>query len=100
MTTPKIPFSQIQKHINDPRRKFIEDRGREGYFMLRYIWSGFIILWICVLITFNIVVTWLVGMGLLDYSESKWFINVVMVQTFLQIVALGVIAVRYLFKEN
>jgi hypothetical protein len=81
-------------------RVAVEVIGRRKYFDLRDRWSAWIIGWITVLIAFNVVITLLVGLGRLDYSQYEWFITAVIVQTFLQIVGLGAIAVRYLFADN
>ncbi|WP_293450575.1 hypothetical protein [Planktotalea sp.] len=78
----------------------VEVIGRKRYFDLRDKWSGWIIKWITALIAFNAVITVAVGAGLLDYSEYEWFITAIVVQTFLQIVGLGAIAVRYLFADS
>jgi len=75
-------------------------RGRQSYFNLRNVWSAFIILWITGLILFNCGITVAVGLGILDYVKYEWFITTVLIQTFLQIVGLGAVAVAYLFKDN
>jgi hypothetical protein len=81
-------------------RTAVEIIGRKRYFDLRDKWSGWIIKWITALIAFNAVITVAVGAGWLDYSNYEWFITAVIVQTFLQIVGLGAIAVRYLFADG
>ena len=78
----------------------VEIIGRRKYFDLRDTWSKWIIGWITVLIAFDSIVTVAVGLGCLDYSQYEGFITVVFLQTFLQIVGLGAVAVRYLFKSN
>jgi len=81
-------------------RVAVEIIGRKRYFDLRDKWSSWIIGWITALIVFNAGITIAVGAGCLDYSDYEWFITAVIVQTFLQIVGLGAIAVRYLFADN
>ena len=81
-------------------RLSVEVSGRRRYFDLRDTWSRWIIWWITLLIIFNVVITTLVGLAWLDYSQYEWFITAVIVQTFLQIVGLGAVAVAYLFKDN
>lgn len=78
----------------------VEISGRQKYFELRGTWSTWIIGWISVLIVFNIALTLLVGFGCLDFQNYQWFITVVTIETFLQIVALGAIAVKYLFSNT
>ena len=78
----------------------VEVIGRRRYFELRDTWSSWIIKWITTLIAFNSFVTVAVGFKWLDYSDYEWFITAVLVQTFLQIVGLGAVAVAYLFKDK
>ncbi|WP_306025713.1 hypothetical protein [Oceaniradius stylonematis] len=55
--------------------------------------------WITALIAFNVILTLLVGLGCLDFTNYQWFVTAVTIETFLQIVALGAIAVKYLFSD-
>lgn len=89
-----------QAELAEARAKAVEIAGRERFFRLRDHWSLVIIVWISALILFNIVLTVLVGAGVLQYPELEWFITAVLVETFLQIVGLGYIAVRYLFSDK
>jgi len=86
--------------IADAERRAVETGGRKGFFDLRKRWSTAIILWISILILFNCALTVLVGSGTLDFRDYHWFITAVTVETFLQIVALGAIAVRFLFSSG
>lgn len=88
------------EEITEAARQAVEIIGRRKYFSLRDKWSTWIIGWISSLIAFNSLVTVGVGWGLLDYTGYEWFITAVLVQTFLQIVGLGAVAVAYLFKDN
>jgi hypothetical protein len=86
--------------IADAARQEVETGGRKGFFDLRNRWSSAIIVWISILILFNAALTVMVGLGGLDFREYHWFITAVTVETFLQIVALGAIAVRFLFSSG
>jgi hypothetical protein len=77
----------------------VEAKGRQDFFLLRNKWSNWIIGWITSLIIFNCVLAFLVGLSWLDFSQYKWFITAVTVETFLQIVGMGYIAVRFLFSH-
>ena len=81
-------------------RQSVETLGRRGFFDLRNRWSTAIIIWISALILFNCALAVLVGWGTLDFTRYQWFITAVTVETFLQIVALGAIAVRFLFSSG
>lgn len=78
----------------------VELDGRRRFLDLRDKWSNWIIGWISALIAFNILLTILVGSGYLDFENYQWFITAVTIETFLQIVALGAIAVKYLFSDS
>ncbi|WP_413207610.1 hypothetical protein [Rhodospirillum sp. A1_3_36] len=80
--------------------KDIERAGRKDFFELRKTWSCWIIGWITALIGFNIVLTLCIGFSWLNFKEYEWFITAVTVETFLQIVGMGYIAVKYLFSDR
>ena len=77
----------------------VELDGRTKFFQLRTTWSRWIIAWISALILFNMALAVFIGSGVLDFRDYQWFIAAVTVETFLQIVALGAIAVKYLFSD-
>ena len=77
----------------------VELDGRKKFFALRTTWSHWIIGWITALVAFNVLLTAFVGFGWLDFSEYEWFVTAVTIETFLQIIGLGVIAVKYLFSD-
>lgn len=88
-----------QEKKAEKTRESIENDGREKFYALRNKWSSWIIFWISALICFNAALTVLVGLGALDFQNYEWFITVVTVETFLQIVGMGYIAVRFLFQD-
>jgi hypothetical protein len=86
--------------ISAAERQSVETGGRRQFFDLRTQWSRWIIVWISVLILFNCALAVLVGLNGLNFRDYQWFITAVTVETFLQIVALGAIAVRFLFSSG
>lgn len=78
----------------------VEIDGRKQYFALRSDWSGYIACWISALIIFNGGLAVGVGSGWLQFDNMQWFITAVTVETFLQIVGMGYIAVRFLFSHE
>ncbi len=81
-------------------REAVETGGRREFFGLRNQWSRWIIIWISALILFNCALAVAVGLGRLDFLKYPWFITAVTVETFLQVIALGAIAVRFLFSTG
>ncbi len=83
--------------VSDAER--VELDGRKEFFRLRKLWSHWIVGWITALIVFNILLTFAVGLGFFDFAEYQWFVIAVTVETFLQIVGMGYIAVHFLFSN-
>ena len=77
------------------QRERIELDGRAAFFELRTLWSLVIIAWISVFIVFHIVVTFMVGLGSLNFTSHKWLIPLIVVENFLQVVGMGFIVVRF-----
>ncbi|HYN46616.1 MAG TPA: hypothetical protein VES64_08000 [Allosphingosinicella sp.] len=98
-TTSPTDVDKDQAILAGERQK-VETLGRQKFFNLRTLWSTMIIVWISLLILFNCALAVLVGSGTLDFTRYSTFITTVTVETFLQIVALGAIAVRFLFSSG
>ncbi|WP_349935024.1 hypothetical protein [Acetobacter sp. A11-2] len=90
----------VSHDLNKGMRERVELDGRRKFFDLREQWSAVIIIWIFILILFNISLSFLVGWGSLNFKEYKWFITSVTVETFLQIVGMGYVAVKFLFSDG
>lgn len=86
--------------LSDAHREAVEIEGRAKFFCMRSTWSRWIIAWISILIIFNCILALLTGWGSLDFTKYKWFITSVTVETFLQIVGMGYIAVKFLFSAG
>lgn len=88
-----------QEGVHAAEDEAVEIEGRKAYFKLRQTWSKCIISWITFLIIFNVILTALVGLGIMNFEKYQWFITAVTIETFLQIVGMGYIAVRFLFSK-
>ena len=88
-----------ERGVSAAEAERVELDGRRKFFQLRSSWSNWMIGWITALIAFNVILTLLVGLGCLDFTNYQWFVTAVTIETFLQIVALGAIAVKYLFSD-
>jgi len=89
-----------EKEMRGDRLQRIEADGVEKYFSLRSQCSNWMVGWITGLIVFNIVLTASVGYGLLRFENMQWFISAITAETFLQIVSLGYISVKFLFSDH
>lgn len=81
-------------------REEVEIDGRESFFVLRLRWSKWMLRWIGWLIVFNVLLTIWVGTGTAKFDDKEWFLTLITAETFLQIVGLGYVAVRYLFSSG
>lgn len=101
ITNATADVNQLKDHeIADAEAARVEVDGRKQYFKLRTDWSFYISCWISALIIFNSALAVGVGTGWLNFIEMKWFITAVTVETFLQIVGMGYIAVKFLFSHK
>jgi len=94
--SPQAPSSYLDSR-NKASLEGIELAGREQFFSLRKTWSWSLLIWMSVLLFLETVVTLLVGFGLLNYLEYKWFLITVFSETFLQIIAMGFVVVKFLY---
>jgi hypothetical protein len=86
--------------LADASREAVELEGRRKFFWLRSKWSWAIMAWITILILFNCALAVFVGIGWLDFEKYQWFVTAVTVETFLQVIGLGFVAVRFLFSPG
>lgn len=98
--SPRDTSEEKERGILAALAEKVELEGRKNFFQLRSKWSSAIMGWIFILIIFNIGLTISVGVGWLDFDDNRWFLTTVTVETFLQVVGLGYIAVRYLFSDG
>jgi len=86
--------------LNDEAEATIRRDGLTQFYGLRRMWSGWLIGWVSVLICFQIVLTFAIGLGLLDYRDYDWFLPLVTAQNFLQIVGMAIVVVRFLHSGS
>ena len=82
---------------NQARAERIELDGRSQFFDLRGKWSSWLIGWISALLLFEIALTLAVGAGWLNFLEYKWFLPIVFGESFLQVIGMGVVIVKFLY---
>jgi len=56
-------------------------------------------MWISIQLLFQFVLTAFLGLGLLDFKPYPYFLPLVTIQTFLQIVGMGLIVVKFLYEK-
>lgn len=98
--TSKKGVQKLDKEALSAEGERTEIEGRKKFFTLRNIWSSFIIIWLSSLILFNCILTILVGKNCLTFMSDPWFPRLITGETFLQIVGLGYVAVKFLFSAG
>jgi hypothetical protein len=73
-------------------------RGLTHFYESRRQWSFFLIGCIAASLIFQISITIGVGLGALDFSKYQWFLPIVVSETFVQIVGLSAIVLKWLFS--
>jgi hypothetical protein len=94
------PVPAGYSRLNDEAEATIRRDGLTQFYGLRRMWSGWLIAWVSVLICFQIVLTFSIGLGLLDYRDYDWFLPLVTAQNFLQIVGMAIVVVRFLHSGS
>lgn len=97
---PSQEDSGKQSMLVDAEYIAVEIAGRRSFYRLRHKWSWAIIIWLSILIIFNCGLAIAIGSGELNFSAYQWFITAVTIETFLQVIALGLIAVKFLFSDG
>lgn len=79
---------------------FLHVRGLQSHYQHKDRWSWFVGGCIAVMLVFQMVLLWLVGIGVWDFHEYDWLLPALMVQNLGQIIALATIVVRSLFRND
>lgn len=74
--------------------------GKKDYYTLRKHWSIYLMFILPTLIIFQIILAIGVGLKWFDFLNYQWFINIVVSETFLQIVGMCVIIVQFLYPQK
>jgi hypothetical protein len=73
-------------------------KGLEDFYTARRHWSWFLILCIAASLLFQIGLTISVGLKWLDFKDYRWFLPIVVSESFLQIVGLAAIVLKWIFS--
>ena len=73
-------------------------QGISDFYRSRRQWSAFLIGCIGVSLAFQMVLTFLVGWRVLDFTQYRWFLPIVASENFVQIVGLAIIVLKWLFS--
>ena len=85
------------KEESDEAKHHID--GVRKFYNMRTKWSWFLLGCIAALLLFHIGLTIGIGVGVLDFSKYQWFLPLVIVENFAQIITLAVVVVKFLFSE-
>ena len=73
-------------------------QGISDFYRSRRQWSAFLIGCIALSLVFQITITFLVGLKVLDFTQYQWFLPIVASENFVQIVGLAIIVLKWLFS--
>jgi hypothetical protein len=79
------------------RERETERDGRKRYFALRDKWSGYLFKLLVIMILFQVVLTFFIGLGWAEFKNYEKFLYLVIGENFLQITGMCIIVVRFLF---
>lgn len=74
--------------------------GKKDFYRLRNEWSKHLKVLLWILVSTQVILIFLVGMELFDFSEHKFFINIVIGGYFVELVGLFYVVVNYLFSDG
>ena len=77
----------------------IKLKGLASYFTMRERWSHCLMIAIFIVLGFNILMVWFVGIGTLMYSD-EWFLRIVLTTNLADIIGLAVVIVKFLFPNQ
>jgi hypothetical protein len=77
----------------------IHTDGLHTFYELRKTWSKWILGFITVSLILQFGITVAVGMDCLNFEKYPWFLPLVITETFIQIIGLAIIVVKFLFNE-
>jgi len=113
---PEISVVEIKSHIEPSRELDFSERkeqvklalrereahvsGFERYYRLRDRWSLYLVIFISVMIAFQVLLTALIGFGALNFLNYQYFLYIVIGENFAQIIAMGFIVVKFLFPNQ
>lgn len=82
------------------RERETERDGRRRYFALRDKWSRYLFVLLAMMICFQVVLTFFIGLGWSQFEQYEKFLYLVIGENFLQITGMCIIVVRFLFPQN
>lgn len=92
-------FDELNKKVELETKKSHLDAAKD-YYKLRKDWSSFLMTVLALLVIFQITLTLFVGVGFFNFVNNQWFINSIVAETFLQIVGMCIIVVKFLYPTK
>jgi hypothetical protein len=89
-------FESLQKSSRETET--IEEKENNGIIRMRELWSNWILIFIGLIISFDIILVWMYGVGAWNFTDSKVVIAVI-TENFLKICGLGFLITSRLFEK-
>ena len=85
--------------LHEGEEAWVRIRGLEAHFEHKSLWSTVLIFTIAWMVIFESILVACVGFGWWDFKEYAWLVPTLMIQFLAQIVGLGILVVKSLFKD-
>ncbi|MBD3281190.1 hypothetical protein GF391_00400 [Candidatus Uhrbacteria bacterium] len=97
----ELDFSERKDQVKLAlRERAAHVSGFERYYKLRDRWSLYLVIFISIMIAFQVLLTALIGFKVLNFLDYQYFLYVVIGENFAQIIAMGFIVVKFLFPDQ
>lgn len=97
----ELDFSERKDQVKlTLREREAHVSGFERYYKLRDRWSLYLVIFISIMIAFQVLLTALIGFKVLNFLDYQYFLYVVIGENFAQIIAMGFIVVKFLFPAQ
>ncbi|EGJ19620.1 hypothetical protein RSWS8N_15709 [Cereibacter sphaeroides WS8N] len=83
----------------DTRRAWLHAAGLSDHYQHKKLWSWFLGLTLCGMITFQWMLLAMVGWHYWDFTQYQWLLPILLVQNLGQVIGLVFVVIRSLFKD-
>ena len=94
----ETPDFYKQVELKSKKARNLVDEENRGIIKMRNLWSTWVLIFIGVIIIFDIILIFFYGIGAWDFKDSR-VVMVVITENFLKIVGLGVLITHNIFKK-
>jgi len=94
-----IAFHTDLARVKQSTEEQVKLEGLKDYYMMRRSWGTFLKLSLGIILAFNILLVFLVGLNKLTFSD-EWFLRIVLTTNLADIIGLVYLVVKFLFSHQ